>query len=100
MGSIKKNKFGLIKGPIITEKGALASSVDNCVVFSVHPKANKLEIKSAVESIFDVKVKSVRTMNCDGKLKRVGRNVGHQRNWKKAYISLQEGSSIDFIEGL
>jgi large subunit ribosomal protein L23 len=75
-------------------------SIENGIVFEVHPKANKTEIKRAVEQIFDVKVKAVRTINFQGKLKRVGARIGRQNAWKKAYVSLKEGSSIDIIEGL
>lgn len=100
MGSIKKSKFSILRKPRVTEKSAVVGSLSNCVVFDVHPKANKIEIKKAVESIFDVKVKSVRTINVLGKLKRRGKNIGFENNWKKAYVSLQEGSSIEVIEGL
>lgn len=100
MGSTKKTVFGILQQPRITEKGALASSASNSFVFRVHPKANKEEIKNAVERIFDVKVRSVRTLNCLGKVKRVGARSGRQNNWKKAYVSLQPGSTIDLVEGL
>lgn len=100
MGSNKKTPFSIIRRPLITEKSALASSASNSVVFEVHPDANKIEIKQAVEKIFDVKVKAVRTVSCLGKIKRVGRRTGKQRDWKKAYVSLAEGSSINIVEGL
>ncbi|MFN8390891.1 MAG: 50S ribosomal protein L23 [Bdellovibrionota bacterium] len=100
MASTKKTVFGILERPRITEKGALASSVNNSVVFMVHPRANKVEIKTAVEKIFDVEVKSVRTMNYMGKVKRVGAKIGRQVAWKKAYVSLAPGSSINLIEGL
>ena len=100
MASTKKTVYGILERPRITEKGALASSVNNSVVFRVHPKANKIEIKHAVEHIFDVKVQAVRTMNYRGKVKRVGARMGRQVNWKKAYVSLAPGSSINLVEGL
>jgi len=100
MASTKKTVFGILQQPRITEKGALASSANNSFVFRVHPEANKEEIKSAVERIFDVKVLSVRTLNYLGKVKRVGARSGRQNNWKKAYVSLQPGSSINLVEGL
>ncbi|HQH26987.1 MAG TPA: 50S ribosomal protein L23 [Oligoflexia bacterium] len=100
MASIKKNIYQIIRRPRITEKGALIGSVSNGVVFEVHPRANKAEIKNAVEQIFDVKVKAVRTVNYMGKVKRVGRRIGQRGAWKKAYVFLKEGSSIDIIEGL
>ena len=100
MASIKKTVYDIIFRPRITEKSALSSSMQNSFVFTVHPKANKAEIKKAVEKIFDVKVKEVRTLNFKGKTKRVGQKAGQRANWKKAYISLEEGSSLDLIEGL
>lgn len=77
----------------------MAGSVDNGIVFDVHPEANKQEIARAVEEIFDVKVKSVRVANYQGKVRRIGRNIGRRGTWKKAYVSLKEGK-IDIIEGL
>ncbi|MCL4151421.1 UNVERIFIED_CONTAM: hypothetical protein GTU68_043639 [Idotea baltica] len=74
--------------------------MNNGVVFEVDKRATKIDIRRAVESAFDVKVKAVRTMNYMGKRKRVKGRVGQQSDWKKAYVSLQEGSSIDMIEGL
>ena len=99
MASTKDSVFRIIRRQRLTEKSALASSVDKGVVFEVHPRANKLEVKAAIEKIFDVKVKSVRIVNCPGKIKRVGLKSGRQRSWKKVYVSLKEGS-IDLIEGL
>ncbi len=100
MGSIKKSTFNIVRRPMITEKAATAGSQNNGVVFEVHPAANKLEIKNAIEKIFNVKVASVRTVNCLGKVKRVRNHSGQQGSWKKAYISLEKGHSIDVIEGL
>ena len=100
MSSTKKTLFGILQRPRITEKGAMASSVSNSFVFQVHPDANKDEIKKAVEKVFDVKVKSVRTMNYMGKIKRVGARSGRQNSWKKAYVSLEAGNTIDLVEGL
>lgn len=100
MGSTKKTIYSVVRKPRITEKGAIATSVNNSVVLHVHPLASKTEIRHAVEKLFDVKVKSVRTLNFMGKVKRVGAKMGRQNNWKKAYVSLEAGSSIDFVEGL
>lgn len=100
MGSIKKTAYDIIRRPRITEKTALLGSVENSIVFDVHPRANKTEIRQAVEKIFEVKVKAVRTMNYMGKEKRVGNKTGRRPAWKKAYVSLKEGNSIDIIEGL
>ena len=98
--SIGNNKYRVLVKPRITEKGALVGSMQNSLVFDVEPSASKTDIKRAVEEIFDVKVKAVRTSNFLGKVKRVGQRTGRRKAWKKAYISLSEGSSLDIIEGL
>ena len=100
MSSIKKNAFQIIRRPRITEKSAYVGSENNAVVFDVHPKANKAEIKKAIEQIFEVKVQAVRTANYLGKAKRASRHSAQRGAWKKAYVYLKEGSSIDIIEGL
>ena len=88
------NYRDIIKAPIITEKSsALASS--NIITFSVDVNANKTQIKQAVESIFNVKVESVNTMNVKPKKRRVGRYVGKTNRVKKAIVKLKEGSSIE-----
>jgi len=92
------NIYSVIKKPHVTEKTSLGSDVTNTVSLVVDRDANKIEIKQAVESLFKVKVADVRTVNVAGKVKRVGRNSGKRSNWKKAYVTLQEGQSIDFFE--
>jgi large subunit ribosomal protein L23 len=94
-----KNQFDVLKGPCLTEKATLLQEVDGKVVFKVHPKANKIDIKNAVESMFKVKVKDVRTANMHGKQKRVGKSVGFTSDWKKAYVTLAEGE-INFADEL
>ena len=84
----------VIKAPIITEKTSDLAN-NNTVVFSVDPRANKTQIKQAVESIFDVKVESVNTINVKPKTKRVGRYAGKTNRVKKAIVKLKEGSSIE-----
>ena len=86
----------LIK-PIITEKATANSEVNNCYSFFVNTKANKVEIKKAVEALFEVKVEAVRTANMKGKSKFFGRVAGKRVDWKKAYVSLAEGQDIDFL---
>lgn len=100
MSSTKKTIYRVLGRPRITEKGAIASTINNAVVFEVHPLASKLEIRNAVEKIFGVEVNSVRTLNFMGKIKRVGARAGRQAKWKKAYVSLKPGSAIDLVEGL
>lgn len=97
---VEKSLYAILRKPRITEKAAIIGSTSNGVVFDVAPDSNKIEIRKAVEKIFDVKVKSVRTMNYMGKEKRVGRKIGRRKSWKKAYVILEKGSSIDVVEGL
>ena len=88
------NYRDIIKGPIMTEKSAgLAQS--NIITFSVDTKANKTQIKQAIEKIFDVKVESVNTVNVRPKKKRVGKYTGYTSKVKKAIVKLKEGSSIE-----
>ncbi len=89
------NYRDIIKGPIITEKTAALKQENNTIVFSVDPKANKTQIKQAVEKIFNVKVESVNTLNAPTKRKRVGRYAGRTNRRKKAMVKLAEGSSIE-----
>lgn len=92
--------FDIIKKPCLTEKSNLLQEVDNTVTFKVDPRANKVEIKKAVEELFDVKVQSVRTLPVKGKKRRVGiKSMGRTNDWKKAYVSLAEGE-INFLEEL
>lgn len=95
-----RNPHDIIIRPIITEE-----SMDNMAygkyTFKVDKKSNKSEIKKAVESIFDVKVAKVNTMNMLGKEKRMGVHVGRRPSWKKAIITLTEDSNeIEFFEGM
>jgi large subunit ribosomal protein L23 len=94
-----KNIYNVLKGPCLTEKAAILQEEDGRVVFKVHPKANKIEVKRAVELFFNVKVKNVRTANMHGKQKRVGKTVGFGKDWKKAYVTLSEGE-INFADEL
>jgi large subunit ribosomal protein L23 len=91
---MKENMRNVIKAPIITEKSA-ALAEENVITFKVDPKANKTQIKQAVETLFNVKVESVNTINVKPKKKRVGRYTGKTNRVKKAIIKLQEGSSIE-----
>jgi len=86
----------IICKPLISEKANLLKEESQVVTFEVNKNANKIEIKQAVEKAFDVKVKSVNTIQFRGKVKRVGVNLGQRNDWKKAYVTLQEGHNIDF----
>lgn len=94
-----KNIYQVLQGPCLTEKASLMQEIDGKIVFKVHPKANKIEVKNAVELMFDVKVKDVRTVSMRGKQKRVGKTVGFTNDWKKAYVTLSEGT-INFADEL
>lgn len=95
-----KEVFNIIKGPCLTEKSNVLQEMQGTVTFKVDPRANKIEIKRAVESLFDVKVAQVKTASMRGKKKRVGiKSVGKTSDWKKAYVTLSEGE-INFLEEL
>ncbi len=89
----------IIRRPLITEKTTIQKDEANQFSFEVAPRANRIEIKKAVEEIFKVRVASVRTMQVTGKKKRRGRIVGQRRSWKKAIIKLMPGERIEFFEG-
>jgi len=92
--------YDIVKRPCLTEKGNLLQESQNKVVFEVDGRANKIEIKQAVEKLFNVKVSKVTTANMTGKQKRVGaKSVGRASDWKKAYITLAEGK-INFLDEL
>ena len=89
----------LIK-PVVTEKSSVVGGVGSCAVFKVAKRATKDQIKGAVERVFKVEVDKVRTCNFIGKLKRTNRSVGRRAAYKKAYVSLKPGHTIDLVEGL
>jgi Ribosomal protein L23 len=87
----------LITAPVVTEKSSIAADNSNQYVFKVDGRANKSEIKSAVEKLFDVEVESVKTLNVKGKVKRFGRSLGKRSDTKKAYVRIKSGQEIEFI---
>ncbi len=89
----------IILRPLVTEKSTRQKDESRQYIFQVDRKANKIEIKSAVERLFKVKVNDVRTLNVLGKVKRLGRRLGKRPDWKKAIVTLREGDRIDFFEG-
>ncbi len=97
--SAKADHYDVIVKPIITEKATMASEA-NAVVFEVAVSANKPQIKEAVENIFGVKVKAVNTVVTKGKEKRFRGQLGRRRTVKKAYVTLEEGNTIDVSTGL
>ena len=87
--------FQVLRMPHISEKSAILGDASNQAVFQVASDAKKAEIKEAVEQLFSVKVASVRTANMKGKTKRQGLRRGKRSDWKKAYVSLEQGHEID-----
>ena len=94
------NAYEIIKGPLITEKATIQKEQNNQLSFEVDRRANRVEIRHAVERIFNVRVVKVRTMQMKGKVKRMGRSLGKRRDWKKAVVTLAEGHNIEFFEGV
>ncbi len=94
-----RNPREVILRPIMTEKSVRQKEERNVVTFRVRPDANKVEIRAAVETVFNVKVADVRTASYEGKLKRMGRYQGRRPDWKKAVVQLAPGYKIDLVEG-
>jgi large subunit ribosomal protein L23 len=88
----------IIKRPIVTEKASALKERDNKYTFVVDKDANKFQIKTAVESLFNVKVESVHTSNYGGKIKRIGKKSGYKSDWKKAIVKLGKEQEIQMIE--
>lgn len=87
----------VIIAPIVTEKTYRLANEENKYTFRVHPEANKIEIKNAVEKLFNVKVEKVNTINVKPKRKRLGKFEGRTSRWKKAIVTLKEGNKIEFF---
>lgn len=93
-----KNPRDIILQPVVSEKSYDLVDANNQYTFIVDPRSNKTEIKQAIQTIFDVKVVSVNTMNRKGKLKRTGYMIGRRKNTKRALVTLVAGDSIDVFE--
>lgn len=93
-----RNPRSIILKPLVTEKGSRLREKGNKYLFGVVSDANKIEIKRAVQEIFNVKVKDVQTIIMHGKVKRMGAFEGKRPDWKKAVVTLEEGQSIDLFE--
>ncbi len=93
-----RTAWDIIRRPLLTEK-AMRLMEENKYTFEVDRKANKYEIKKAVEMVFKVEVDRVRTLQMPAKPKRMGRHVGQRPAWKKAVVTLKEGHRIPFFEG-
>jgi len=94
------NPDQVIYRPVVTEKSTIAREEGNEFVFAVDPRASKHDIRRAIESMFDVRVEDVRTIQMPRKQRRVGRHQGFRPRWKKAIVRLPAGQSIEFFEGV
>jgi large subunit ribosomal protein L23 len=94
-----KSARQIVIRPLITEKTTHLRDEANQYAFQVHIRANKIEIRRAVEETFDVKVENVRTSWMHGKVKQLGRFRGKRPDWKKAVVTLRQGDTIEFFEG-
>jgi large subunit ribosomal protein L23 len=95
-----KTSYDVVIRPVITET-SMEGMAEKKYTFEVHRDANKTEVKDSIEAIFGVKVESVNTMNVKGKKKRMGKNEGYRRSWKKAIVKLSADSKeIEFFEGM
>jgi large subunit ribosomal protein L23 len=86
----------ILLAPLVSEKSVRIGDQENRYVLKVQRKATKLQIKKAIESMLNVEVESVQTLNLKGKSKRFGRTMGKRPDWKKAYVKLKPGHEIDF----
>ena len=94
------NHQNVILRPVVTEKSTISRELANVVTLAVNPNANKQQIKHAVEQIWKVDVLDVRTIRMPRKSRRVGKFIGKKPEWKKAMVTLAEGQSIEFFEGV
>ncbi len=94
---MKSDPNMVIRTPILTEESTIQSESRNQYAFRVDPRANKHQIRDAIEAIFDVKVVAVNTMNYQGKVRRRGRVSGRRASWKKAVVTLRQGDKIDLL---
>ena len=92
--------YQVVDKPLVTEKGTTMLGEGNWVTFKVHMDANKIEIREAIQKIFNVSVVNVNTQIVRGKRKRFGRTMGHTKAWKKAMVQLKEGDKIEIFEGV
>ena len=92
--------YNVIKEPHVAEKVNIQKELFNQLTFKVDIRANKVEIKKAVERLFKTKVLDVKTLNIKGKKRRVGRNIGKRPDWKKAIVRLAPGEKVEFFEGV
>jgi large subunit ribosomal protein L23 len=97
---MNKKTYQVLKRPLVTEKSTTEKDQHNKLCFEVDRRANKIEIKEAVEQIFKVDVLGVTTASVKGKKKRVGRFFTERPNWKKAVVTIKPGQRVEFFEGV
>jgi len=97
-GPVKYDSHGILIKPLLTEKSTALREGANKICFAVHPRANKIGVKRAVEEILKVRVEKVNILNVIGKTKITGRYAGKKPDWKKAIITLKEGEKLDIFE--
>ena len=97
---MNEKSYQILKRPLITEKSNLGKEQYNKICFEVSRKANKIEIKQAVEQIFKVNVLDVTTVSMKGKVKRVGKYFTKRPDWKKAMVTIKPGQRVEFFEGV
>jgi len=95
---MKLDLHSILVQPLLTEKITAMREASNTVGFLVHPDANRLQIKQAVEALLKVKVERVNVMNVQGKIKRLGRFSGKRSDWKKAFVKLKQGEKLELYE--
>jgi len=95
---MKADLHGILLQPLLTEKITAMRESNNTVSFLVHPDANRVQIKQAVETLLKVKVERVNVMNVRGKVKRLGRFSGQRSDWKKAFVKLKQGEKLELYE--
>ncbi|MBA3011328.1 MAG: 50S ribosomal protein L23 [Proteobacteria bacterium] len=93
-------EYDIIRGPVVTEKTTLQKEMNNQLTLKVDTRANRIQIKDAVEKNFNAKVKQIRTIQVKGKVKQRGKILGKKKDWKKAIVTLMPGQRIDFFEGV
>lgn len=97
---VKKSPYDILIRPLLTEKMTALKENENKVAFIVYKKANKIDIKKAIEEAFKIKVAAINVMNIAGKKKKLGRFLGKRPDWRKAIITLKKGEKLELFEGM
>jgi len=97
---MKEDLHNILLQPLLTEKITVMRETNNTLGFLVHPDANRVQIKQAVETLLKVKVERVNVMNVRGKVKRLGRFSGKRSDWRKAFVKLKPGEKVELYESV